>query len=82
MLRRESGETAPTDVYKRQIKTDTFAGGRVELLKFQLPPDSQLVDKQLMEDVYKRQGELPEGQEKLAWAIPSDSVAKLRIIVF
>ena len=31
------------------IKTDTFAGGRVEMLKFQLPPDSQLVDKQLME---------------------------------
>ena len=28
------------------------------------------------------EGELPEGQEKLAWAIPSDSVAKLRIIVF
>lgn len=31
------------------IKTDTFAGGCVEMLKFQLPPDSQLVDKQLME---------------------------------
>ncbi len=31
------------------IKTDTFAGGKVELLKFQLPPDSPLVGKALME---------------------------------
>ena len=31
------------------IKTDTFAGGKVDLLKFQLPKDSQIVGKKLME---------------------------------
>ena len=31
------------------IKTDTFAGGKVELLKFQLPKDSQMVGKKLMD---------------------------------
>ncbi len=31
------------------IKTDTFAGGRVELLKFQLQPDSPLVGRALVE---------------------------------
>ena len=31
------------------IKTDTFAGGKVDLLKFQLPQDSLLVGKKLME---------------------------------
>ena len=31
------------------IKTDTFSGGKVELLKFQLPKDSPLAGKMLME---------------------------------
>ena len=31
------------------IKTDTFFGGKVELLKFQLPADSPLSGKTLME---------------------------------
>lgn len=31
------------------IKTDTFFGGKVELLKFQLPADSPLAGRTLME---------------------------------